>query len=553
MLMAKMKRMSSYNSNRVWIVVLLAVVFLASVAQADRSGWESQDVDLRISGGARIKSVNYPPAGTLPFLTGRDNYSGYSPETTIFRPDADSGFSLLAQQPDGAAIAYLIDSPPLNGFVPWIAVAVTDERSDELEFDAVPQTSLVGKRLVAEPETAYGIGIFDTGASTHIISYDDASYTGLLDYKPNLITDNPIEVSGVTGSATMWVSQPLGLFIGGLNAIDPNGLKLDETVMMGQTNVSVGVGDPIDSPNVPTVVGSPMSVFFTAVLRNDKQITIVRDEVEFTGPEITLFQADDPEIPDYSSHIPLELRPSGSMAVQYFPDILDPFGSDFGSPLSPSAMTSFLPTQSLFFASSVDLAHGSKSAIDKDGFMVDTGAQVTVISEAIAARLGLSSADADFEVEIIGVTGDSIMAPGFVIDSLDITAVPDWLSFTNVPIVMLDVDSPEGGVMDGIIGMNLFTTFNLVLRGGGLPDYGGHSLDFEPIPPRPIGDIAPGIGDGIVDLRDINALAGLWLTTPESLLWNPDADIAPHGAPDGIVNFLDFALIAEHWLATTAP
>ena len=214
-------------------------------------------------------------------------------------------------------------------------------------------------------------------------------------------------------------------------------------------------------------------------------------------------------------------------------------------------MTSFLPSQSLFFASSVDLTYESKSAIDKDGFMLDTGAQVTVISETIAARLGLRTADADFEVEIVGVTGDSIMAPGFVIDSLDITAVPDWLSFTNVPVVMLDVDSPEGGVMDGIIGMNLFTTFNLILRGGGLPDYGGHRLDFEPIPPRPIGDIAPGIGDGIVDLRDINALADLWLTTPESRLWNPSADIAPQGAPDGIVNFLDFAVIAEHWLATT--
>jgi len=553
MLMAKMKRMSSYNSNRGWIVVLLAVVCLTCVSRADRSGWKCEDVDLRISGGARIKSINYPPGTTLPLLTRRDNYSGNLPETTILRLDEDSGFSMLTQKPAEAVIAYVIDSPPLNGFVPWIAVAVTAERSDELELDAVPQTSVVGKRLVAEPETAYGIGIFDTGASTHIISSDDALRAGLTDYKPSLITDNPIEVLGVTGSATMWVSQPLGMFIGGLNAIDPNGLKLDETMMIGQTNVSVGIGDPIDSPNVPTVVGSPMSVFITAVLRNDKQITIVRDGEEFTGPEITLYEADDPEIPDYSGHIPLELRPSGSVAVQYFPDILDPFGSDFGSPLSPSAMTSFLPTQSLFFASSVDLAFGGKSAIDKDGFMVDTGAQVTVISETIAARLGLRSADADFEVEIVGVTGDSIMAPGFVIDSLDITATPDWLSFTNVPVVMLDVDSPEGGVMDGIVGMNLFTTFNLVLRGGGLPDYGGHRLDFEPIPPRPIGDIAPGIGDGIVDLRDINALADLWLTTPESLLWNPDADIAPQGAPDGIVNFLDFAVIAGNWLATTEP
>ena len=159
----------------------------------------------------------------------------------------------------------------------------------------------------------------------------------------------------------------------------------------------------------------------------------------------------------------------------------------------------------------------------------------------------------EYEVEIIGVTGDSIMAPVFVIDSLEITAVPEWLSFKNVPVVLLDVASPEGGTLDGIIGMNLFTNFNLVLRGGGLPDYGGHSLDFEPITPRPLGDIAPGIGDGIVDLRDIAALANSWLATPESLQWNSAADIAPVGAPDGKIDFLDFAVMAENWLATTTP
>jgi hypothetical protein len=101
--------------------------------------------------------------------------------------------------------------------------------------------------------------------------------------------------------------------------------------------------------------------------------------------------------------------------------------------------------------------------------------------------------------------------------------------------------------------MNLFTNFNLVLRGGGLPDYGGHSLDFEPIAPRPLGDIAPGIGDGIVDLHDIAALASAWLTTIESSQWNSAADIAPIGAPDGRIDFLDFAMMAENWLATTAP
>jgi len=535
------------------LLLLLSVLCWTSAVQADRSGWQRQEVNWRMTGGSCIKAVHYPSGKMLPLLTKRSDYPKTAPYKKLIGPRVEHQILLSAQEPISQIVATVIDSPPLNGFIPWIVVAVTDERLDELELDAVPHSSVVGKFLAREPDTGYGIGIFDTGASTNIISALDAARTGLFDYTPSLLTASSIEIFGVTGSANVWVSQPLGLFIDGLNAVEPNGLSLDHATMVGQSNVSIGVGDPIDSPNVPTAIGSPMSVFFTAVFRNDNQVTIVRDGEEFTGPEMAFYQGDEPEIPEYPNHIPLELRPSGSVAVQYFPNILDPFDPDFGAPMSPSVLTSFLPSQSLFFASSVDVTHKGKSAIDKDGFMLDTGAQISVISEAIAARLGLNPADADFEVEIVGITADSIIAPGFIIDSLEITAIPDWLSFTNVPVVILDVASPEGGTNDGIIGMNLFTTFNLALRSGGLPDFGRHRLAFEPIPPRPVGDIAPGIGDGIVDMRDVAALAEAWLANASSPNWNPSADLAPQGSPDGRVDFLDFAVFAEHWLDTTAP
>jgi hypothetical protein len=73
------------------------------------------------------------------------------------------------------------------------------------------------------------------------------------------------------------------------------------------------------------------------------------------------------------------------------------------------------------------------------------------------------------------------MYPGFYIDRLEIPALGDWISFSNVPVVLLDVSSPEGGTLDGIIGMNLFSDFNLILRGGGLSLEGDPSLEFEPI------------------------------------------------------------------------
>jgi predicted aspartyl protease len=119
--------------------------------------------------------------------------------------------------------------------------------------------------------------------------------------------------------------------------------------------------------------------------------------------------------------------------------------------------------------------------IDKDRFMLDTGAQVTVIGTRIAARLRLDPAEPDFEVEIEGVTGDVVMTPGFYIESIEIPALGNWVTFKNVPVVLLDVSSPEGGTLDGIIGMNLFSEFNLVLQGGGLSMEEDPFLAFEPI------------------------------------------------------------------------
>ena len=113
---------------------------------------------------------------------------------------------------------------------------------------------------------------------------------------------------------------------------------------------------------------------------------------------------------------------------------------------------------------------------------------------------------------------------------------------------MLDVSSPEGGYLDGIIGMNLFTEYNMVLFGGGLLGQDPPLLTFERIQPRLIGDIAPDGGDGIVNYLDFAVLAQAWLATPESMNWNPQADIAPRDNPDSIIDFLDFAEMARELL-----
>jgi hypothetical protein len=181
--------------------------------------------------------------------------------------------------------------------------------------------------------------------------------------------------------------------------------------------------------------------------------------------------------------------------------------------------------------------------------MFDTGAQVTVIGSRVGARLGLNPDNPEFIVEIMGVTGITTDEPGFYIDSIAIPALGGWLRFANVPVILLDVFSPEGGTLDGIIGMNLLDDFNFVLHGGGLFLMDDPRLELEYIGDKILVDIAPGTGDGKVDLIDLAAFADAWLATSTSANWNVKCDMAPTELPDGVINFLDFAVLAEHWLS----
>jgi len=296
------------------------------------------------------------------------------------------------------------------------------------------------------------------------------------------------------------------------------------------------------------------SVYFAASFRNDQQITVKHGGRDFTSPDIRFYELDDPRIPSYSNTLPLELRPGGGVNVQYIPNlkIEDLFDPNFGAPGSPSTITGLL-AQSVFFVPSVDLYEGQNRAVDKDRFMFDTGAQVTVVGSKIAARLRLDPDYPEFLVEIQGVTGDVELAPGFTVDSLEIPVLGEWLLFTDVPVVLLDIFSAEGGTVNGVIGMNLFTEFNFVLRGGGLFLQDDPTLEFEPIY-RIVGDVAPEGGDGAVDFLDLATFARAWLgvgSLPPSANWNRWCDIAPLGDPDGRVDFVDFAVLAEHWLEST--
>lgn len=466
-------------------------------------GWQREAVHWRMGRGTSIRAVHHPaeaplrisggdPAGVRPTVR-RERVAAEA--VARFAPAIESG--AVTQ----ATYALVIDSPPIDGFVPYIAVMTTDAALGTLELDAILSFGVQGNYVSADPLSDYGIGILDTGAGAHIMGNAVAERLGVFD--AGLNTGAEIEVSGVTGSALVWVSQPLGLFIDGIDAINPATRVLDDSDMVGQWNVSTALAQPplANAPEIPTAIGSPLAAYLATVVDTEMTHTLERDGQVYSTPDIQFLDTFDPSIPEHPNLVPLELRPLGSVSVQYVPCI-DVGGVCPGGQYAPESPSILIGTgaQSLFFVGSVDLADGPYSALDRTRFMFDTGAQVTVIGRRVAARLGIDPAQPEFIVEILGINGESTFEPGFYLDSLRIPALGEWLEYRNVPVVLLEVASPEGGTLDGIIGMNLFLNVNFVLRGGGLLGQPDPSLEFEFGQPS-VAD-CDFDNDGDVDLRD---------------------------------------------------
>ncbi|MHC4551170.1 MAG: aspartyl protease family protein [Planctomycetota bacterium] len=525
---------------------ILFVILLSSAVVAEEVNWQGP-------AGSRIKEIRYSEKEA--------------------QPQAMAAATAAATTTTEAVLSNVIDSPPPAGFVPWIVITATDEYTDaELTGDYTAEACT----YTGDPpggtysQTDFFIGLFDTGASAHVIGYHNAVKAGL--YNDTYLTEkNEIEVSGVTGSVFAHVTHPYALFMDGLDALEPNAPGESEMVlpfstaseMVGESNVATLIGkDPETNPetnqDLATAIGTPMSVFYDAHIEVDQMITVTQDGTEYTAPRITFYDKDNND-PNYPNYIPLELKPLGAADVQYVTYGFDPedlediilggFELDY-SPLTPSIVMG-TSSQSLFFVHSVDITEGIRTAQDRDRFMIDTGAQVTVIGDRVAARLGLNPNNWDFQVEIEGVTGESIKAPGFYLDSLTIPAVGQWLEFTNVPVVMLEISSPEGGKLDGIIGMNLFTEYNLILRSGGMGFEDDPRLEFERISTGPVvGDIAPETRDGQVDMLDFSVFSAAWLAEDSDGNWNADADLEPAGDSEGVINLQDLTVLAENWLTS---
>jgi hypothetical protein len=507
-------------------VIICAATTFSAGANAEK-GWKKEAVDMRLFGGRQIKAIHYPADKPVHLM--KDKEPVRAAKKYLYPLDLAPAANLAP------VLTNVIDSPPVDGFVPYVTITVTGANANDNEdFLAYPVPYLTGSYLTSAPPVPFTIGLFDTGAACSFVGYNPSYQMGI--YGAGMVTDSVVPLSGATGTVNAWASYPMGVFADSLNALEPNGMMLTNiSGMKGETNVSVIVGAaPIGSaPDLPTAVGAPVAVFFDTFFDNEHKVSRTQGTTEYRGPDIRLFEHGDPAIPALGdSSVTLAIKPTSSTGVSYIPTI------DLSSfeyyPASPSLITDGMFTESLFFVGGANV-----DGIIYRGFMFDTGAQVTVIGSSVAGDIGLDTNHPAFEVEIVDVTGESTMRPGFYLDSVQLSATGQQVRATHVPVVYMDVASPEGGWLDGIIGMNLLSGYNMVLEGG--------SFDAPPALKLKLitkaGDIN---ADGKVDGKDLLAIAAGWLWQTGQGGYNAAADVAPVGK-DGIINFRDFAVVASDW------
>ena len=378
---------------------------------------------------------------------------------------------------------------PLGGFIPFVGIGMTNE------FKTIDVIDLGGIPFIAEPSTSidplkpllgtgspgnpyFDLALLDSGAATHIITQQ--AFSGF-DLVGNGMEGTNIQpIGGATGVINTIINDAGGIYAAGLGdgTTDGTFLNMDPLKLRGQTSVAT-LTAPVEW-TLPNILGLPMAAQHAIAIQNsDPQIfqhngrTVRTPQVEFrdlgSGGDGILRRA------------PLKLNPGIGFVQgpQYVFNLdLEDLGGGLNvhdNPASPSVILDSNGNGGGLFIE-VDLANGTKSLDDKE-LLFDTGADLTVVSQITAARLGFDAIidTPDFLLEVEGSGGVESGIPGFYLDELNIDTVGGSFTVYNVPIAVLDVTNPNdpGNTIDGILGMHLFTGRDLVIDANASIGQGG--------------------------------------------------------------------------------
>jgi hypothetical protein len=366
---------------------------------------------------------------------------------------------------------------PLGGFIPFVGIGLTDQFKDGDSLDATffiadQETSMVGTPLTGNVSPFHDLALLDTGAATHILTPQASGINGFNIDGNDFDGTNTQIIGGATGQQVLDINDPLAIFAAGLGdrASAGSGLVMNSAAFRGQS--SVATLSARAGWTLPNILGLPMAAQHSITIKNSEPQIFT-----LGGRTVRTPQVEFGDIGEGGGGIlrraPLKLRPGASfIAGPLYIQNIDIFGGEpfHENPLSPTV----IENGGLFV--DVDMANGSRSFQDKE-FLFDTGADMTVVSEITAARLGFDPVldTPDFILEVEGSGGVSAGIPGFYIDELNIDTVGGTFTLQNVPIAVLDVTNPNdpGNVIDGIIGMHLFTGRDLVIDANPSAGQGG--------------------------------------------------------------------------------
>ena len=339
---------------------------------------------------------------------------------------------------------------------PW-AAAIEITRTLDPSIDTVGQQILTVQTYTSGTTTVLDLGIYDTGAA--VVSF--AAYANEYFPQPHL---NPGGAGGqgINGRVIGDVSQPGTILVGGFQDfsinVDVEAFTFDVSVATSPTRAVPGIqafiGSLEGSPNLPTLAGTPVhkpsaafpggsaahvsfsGIDFASSLGLTGQLFI--PTFDFVAPGQTLAPKQGSTQPAVIPLVPLGLDNYGSE------------GTNITVVPNPT-----VPNVGLGMPG----VGGGSTLVTASSMPFDTGAQVSLISTALAAGLGLDLGNPDTTISVKGAAGEPIAIPGFTLGeivlgaAIDGPAADDTLRFLDVPVYVYDIGVPG---LDGILGMNLF-------------------------------------------------------------------------------------------------
>ncbi len=433
---------------------------------------------------------------------------------------------------------------PISGFLPMAGISLTNKYVPDDDptftfFQAKYEASLSGTQLGAGGVPHYDIALVDTGAAATLLT--TASDTAFNIAGAGFRGTEPLPIGGATGSLTAITNDSMAIFASGLgptNRVGTSPLVLDTAQMIGQSSISLATLPP--ESDLPNVLGIPFTSQYATFIRNDQPQIFSVDGKTVRTPQVQF-------VPLGSGgqgiirRAPITLDDPSSFLQP--PQYIYNFNNIFAEPPVPLTDNPSYPTllingsfqaAAAYFVS-VNVANKGQS-LTNTNFLLDTGADISVVSEINAVRLGFDPVldTPDFTLAVQGSGGVLESVPGFYVEQFTIQAVGGSITLNHVPFVVLDFPNPAhaGNIAEGIIGMNALAGRNLVI---------------DPKPQTGGGGVGPSlyISDPVTTGHDwaTNAASGSFATTTNwnavrapDVLWIANARNVSGSAQEAVVS-----------------